>query len=152
MAMFVFWKCARFLDFNPKLSGPCWLGPLTQVTTTPTKTNNYCVVILCFFYLAFSIRFCLYECCFVCWRWQLFSVFRGSYKITYLERRDEKNRINKLHKCKIFLNMSNLSYLLQLITSDNLVRDALHFRKHGFRIELIAKLAQSFMIYSFLFK
>lgn len=42
--------------------------------------------------------------------------------------------------------MSKLSYLLQLITSDNLVCDALHFRKHGFRIELIAKLAQSFLI------
>lgn len=50
--MFVFWKCARFFDFNPKLGG--W--PLTQVTT-PTTTNNYwcCVVILCFFYLALAV-------------------------------------------------------------------------------------------------
>lgn len=79
-------KMREIFRFQPKAVD----RPLTQVTTPTTTTNNYfvCCEILCFFYLVFSIRLLVCMCTnlLLCLLEMAtgFSVFRGSYKITYL--------------------------------------------------------------------
>lgn len=75
-------------DFSistPSSRGPCWLTVNAGHNTNDDKQ----LLLLCgdIMLLLLGIQhshLCRCEWCFVCWRWQLFSVFRGSYKITDL--------------------------------------------------------------------